>query len=125
MNWQEIFDTCSAHLIAQNEKSMNKHNGMCKYRIENKDGKMLKCAVGVFITDEQYNPVMESGVTTLIEKINYNIPPFDKLDSTIFNDDNEEILRAIQRVHDNNEVEGWKPELIRVAQRYKLEVKFE
>ena len=62
---QEIFNQAANHLLTQNEKSKGLiiHNAIpelgiaessnisCKYR--NKEG--LKCAIGVFISDEEYN----------------------------------------------------------------------
>ena len=124
MNWQEIFDICSDHLLTQNEKS-EEYTGRCKYRVFREDRPPLKCAVGILIPDDAYDTRIEGTVTTLIDNIEYGCRGFEKLDKEIFNSDNEEILRKLQKVHDNFDTIEWKQYLVDIANRYKLEVKFD
>jgi hypothetical protein len=58
MTPQEIYDTVAKHLFAQGKRSGSKRADggfQCKYR--GPDG--TKCAVGVLMPDEFYDPVME------------------------------------------------------------------
>lgn len=56
---QEIFDQSAWHLLAQGQKSLAslpRRPGLaCAYRGNNG----MKCAVGVFIADDEYSPAME------------------------------------------------------------------
>jgi hypothetical protein len=54
MNEQEVFDAASNHLIQQKVPSMDS-DGECVYR--GKGG--LKCAAGIFIPNEKYDPSFE------------------------------------------------------------------
>lgn len=51
---QRAFETAVTHLIEQNEQSH--HNGICVYRGPNG----TKCAVGALISDDEYDPLMET-----------------------------------------------------------------
>jgi hypothetical protein len=54
MTTQEIFDTVATHLFTQGERALSA-DGACMYRAP--DGR--KCAAGVLIDDNEYNPAME------------------------------------------------------------------
>ena len=87
---QEIFNKCSEHLLKQNRKSIAESVG-CLYRDDNG----LTCAIGCFITEEEYNPDME-------------VMP---------------LLMALQAVHDNHDVEDWEISLKEVAEEFSLKIK--
>jgi hypothetical protein len=63
---QEIFDKVARHLIAQGERSRDESNGSCKYRMQKPDGRLLKCAVGILISDEDYDWTIEGVVVSLL-----------------------------------------------------------
>ena len=51
---QEVFDQAARHLLTQGQQSLSAY-GICVYR--NNGG--LKCVVGCFISDDEYNPAFE------------------------------------------------------------------
>lgn len=54
MDKQQIFDTVATHLLKQGKPALSAE-GYCRYRTD--DG--LKCAVGVLIPDDKYDPKIE------------------------------------------------------------------
>jgi len=64
MKPQEIFDAASAHLMGMDGPSLDEHNDACVYRGYDDDCEFngQKCAVGLFIDDEHYNPDLEGQV---------------------------------------------------------------
>lgn len=85
-----LFNHIVSEIIKQGQPSV--HNQTCAYRLQ-MDGKVLRCAVGVCITDEEYDPDMESkGVTNLLKSF-----PGTLKHLRPFND----MLRWLQRQHDN------------------------
>lgn len=102
MTPQEIFDTVSAHLLKQGCKSL--FQGVsCQYR--NTEG--LKCAVGILIPDERYDPLMEGSLDTLLS-----------WPALSFLCEHKELLRRLQRIHDDSDPKNWKHELISLAENY-------
>ena len=55
---QEVFDQVVTHLRTQRCKSISK-GGTCQYRSEAPHSRVLKCAAGCLIADEEYIPSME------------------------------------------------------------------
>lgn len=53
---QELFNIVSLHLLNQGQKSA--HETLCMYRGPNG----MKCAAGVLIPDNEYNPSMETNL---------------------------------------------------------------
>ena len=53
MTNQEAFEKVAHHLLSLKEPSVDK--GQCKYRARNGN----KCAIGILIPDEQYDPAFE------------------------------------------------------------------
>lgn len=51
---QQIFDHVANHLLTQNRKAIEAPINACRYRVEEADGTVLKCAAGCLITDEEY-----------------------------------------------------------------------
>lgn len=65
---QQVFDTTITHLITQGVPANDALNG-CRYRGPNH----TSCAVGCHITDEEYQPSMESN--GVMELIQHNLLP--------------------------------------------------
>lgn len=106
---QEIFDQAAKHLLTQNEKSQDIINGIltCVYRQSNE----LKCAVGVFIADDEYSLEMER---VAIES--------SRFDRFFINANNQRFfLDNLQEIHDNRLVKEWKGALINLAQGNSLD----
>lgn len=58
MNNQQFFDTTAEHLFAQGKRSYAPSIGWCMYR----GPYGTKCAVGVHIPDDKYDPKFEYGI---------------------------------------------------------------
>jgi len=65
MEAQEIFDTVINHLWGQGQQALDEE-GECVYRHETDDGTILKCAIGCFITDDDYSKAMEGREVNLL-----------------------------------------------------------
>ena len=63
MKPQEIFDAASVHLMGMDGPSLDQHGDACVYRGKDEDCEFIfngqKCAVGLFIADEQYDVDLE------------------------------------------------------------------
>lgn len=110
---QEVFDQIANHLLTQMEQS--KGDGGCWYRSTNSSGKILKCAAGCLIADEEYTERMDndSDETTwhyLVEE-------------GVFPDYHKDLISSLQEVHDDHYPGEWWGELHLVAERFKLEFK--
>jgi len=112
---QEIFDFVANHLLTQNEKCTTIF-GHCKYRVE-KDNKVLKCAAGCLIPDEDYN-------------VNFEGANWEKYPSHISNlpfvkdSENDKLIRTLQIIHDSYGVFQWEDSLIELARKENLQVNF-
>jgi hypothetical protein len=105
---QEVFDKCSKHLLSQNKRSSDEDDDVCLYR---GDGN-LTCAVGCFISDEEYFLSMEQeGITAEI---------FHKYFTKDVND-TRSFLNKLQYLHDFYKEKDWKEKLKELAEEYKLE----
>ena len=100
-------------MLKQGERSVsNRVNGNCKYRTV-KDGKNLMCGVGVFISDNEYNPNMEGETASdMLRKFAPNVY------STI-NAKKLYILDGIQHTHDAKQPEQWADEFKQLRARIK------
>lgn len=56
----DILDAVIDRLGQQGCLSLSPMSGMCMYRAPQKDGRVLKCAVGVLIPDDVYDQEMEN-----------------------------------------------------------------
>ncbi len=115
MTEQEIFDTVARHLLTQNAKSLlfpdpglEQDGTMCAYRAPTG----LRCAVGCLIPDELYDATME---TCTVHALITNFAAVGERFS-----EHEDLLAALQSVHDNTEVEFWKMDLASVAEDFHL-----
>lgn len=109
MTNQEIFDKTVAHLRAQGEKAVLP-NGQCCYRTE-KDGKVLKCALGCHIPDDKYQFKFEGVALTVGSENDNGSLLFRSFRNFMydlgFTRENLELLRELQTVHDGVPVERW------------------
>lgn len=89
---QTLFDATVKHFATQRERSVNdSRSEACGYRID-KAGRVLKCAVGIHITDEEYSRSMEGrSVNGLIK---FNLLPTRLLPFQV-------LLAKLQMCHDN------------------------
>lgn len=114
MSLQEIFDKCAKHLLTQNKKSMTSPSvgvPYCAYRGDNG----LKCAAGIFITEEEYKPELE-GFNSNDNNVSI------ALRRSGFPETNRSwiLLMKLQSVHDAHEPCDWKNELRQVANYFSL-----
>lgn len=91
MNKQEIFDTVVRALRKQGQPSAVP--GHCLYRSV-KEGKVLKCAAGHLIPDEEYDPSWEG-------KGSHFVPYLQQA----FRDDVRWLIRDLQSAHDQEMVD--------------------
>ena len=108
---QEIFDIVVLHLYRQGHPAYDQKEG-CLYRAPNGD----KCAVGVLIPDQVYDPGMEG---KSVDNQNFS---FSKVLPKYIHQ-NIDLLLALQGVHD--EWDDWKfsdiqPQLETIADEYNL-----
>lgn len=99
MTPQEIFDTVVRHLFKQGKRSdrtLSNGNSVCCYRTE----AGLKCAVGVLIPDDVYDPVMDdvftgegTGIAAMLRKHRDKLPSWFS--------DNLSLLKQLQIIHDD------------------------
>lgn len=116
---QEVYDFIAHHLITQGEKAsgekvcitgiLSPPNG-CFYRME-KEGKILKCAAGSLIPDEDYKPVFESGHS-------WKAIVYIYFKETITS--HQQLISNLQYIHDTYEVVDWLSELKNIATEYNL-----
>jgi hypothetical protein len=108
---QEIFNIVSAHLLTQIKRSIKRLNSSyfsaCAYR----GNEGLKCAAGVLIPDDQYEPEMECKFWDELVKANYVENKF------------VEEIAELQCIHDSNSeetIDYLKTELIKFAKLHNL-----
>jgi hypothetical protein len=108
---QEVFNIVSAHLLTQIKRSIKRLNSSyfsaCAYR----GNEGLKCAAGVLIPDEQYEPEMECKFWDELVKANYVENKF------------VEEIAELQFIHDSNSeetIDYLKTELIKFAKLHNL-----
>lgn len=118
MEAQEIFDTVAKHLFKQGCRAEGPSG--CAYR--GKNG--LKCAVGIFIPDEVYDPRMDeaedyggTGIESLLNRFREVLPPWFV--------EHRRLLMNLQDVHDGYsawiETELMKKQLKETAERFELD----
>lgn len=99
---QEVFDFVYVHLLSQHKKS---EDGHCKYRHNS-----LKCAAGIFISDETYFISMEG--RSWEDLTNTNSVP----------NNHSFLITALQRIHDLTDPSNWKSELAILSKEFSLTV---
>lgn len=111
MDNQEAFNRVVTHLRRQGRKSGDPSTGFCKYR----SAEGLRCAAGVLLTDEFYEPRLEGfDVVHLSDVFGRALPHVDI-----------RLIRALQIVHDGAPVHVWERGFNDVAQRWGLTMPIE
>lgn len=125
MELQEIFDKAATHLLTQKERSENGDGGGCQYL--SVDG--LKCAVGAFISKENYHPSIEGlcfddtkvliilekeGVITDKDILEFEEVPDDLHSNKVY------LLGQLQFIHDKMSEYRWRDDLIDLARKFNL-----
>jgi len=100
---QEVFDQVKNHLLSQKKKAVSEY-GSCYYRVL-KDGKILKCAGGCLIADDEYNPHMEGRLWGTLPDIT---------------DYHAEFISELQQIHDKNDPDKWEGLLKIAATKHEL-----
>lgn len=106
---QEVFNQVALHLLTQGERSLSAdRDDMCTYR--GTGG--LMCAGGCLIADSEYNPRMDTfgGDTGWESLIMYGVFP----------NHHEDLITALQALHDNADPYLWSIRLTELAIRRKL-----
>ncbi len=104
MTKQETFDIVARHLLTQNAKAGyadpdEPSRFRCAYRGEGG----LKCAIGVLIPDEKYDPDFDAGCWSACS---------DRVGSVLFSLGHDpEFCASLQNIHDNRAPEEWAQEL--------------
>jgi hypothetical protein len=112
MTPQEIFDKSVEHLLGQNEAALT--NGVCRYRASSG----LACAVGCFMTDDEYAVITEGGdAERACEQIKEATERYPAWGNTSWK---RQLLAALQDVHDDNDPREWPEALRRTAKMYGL-----
>lgn len=93
MNQQETFEAVVRHLFAQGKPAYQDDGNTCAYRGSDD----TKCAIGALIPDSMYLKEMDKNVFLVDELFLY----YPKLRERL-GEDNKELLRALQWVHDDN-----------------------
>ena len=99
---QQIFEQVATHLLKQNAKSMN--GLFCAYRGD--DG--LSCAAGCLVADDEYNEEFEEIEWQSLVK-EFDLPKR-----------NDDLIQALQHIHDKVDVENWKEALKELAKSRRL-----
>ena len=105
-----MFDQAARHLLTQGSKAEDSY--ICKYRRELNDGTILKCAVGCFIADYEYKPIIEGEL--------YGYKYFNEFLGFEGKAPHFSLLRRLQRLHDNYPVSMWKEDLEKIAEDFNL-----
>jgi hypothetical protein len=116
---QEVFDQVVNHLRAQGRRAVANNdidnNQYCKYRL-NEDNVILKCAAGCLIRDEEYSDWMDNNITFDAVLANNKCPVsfINRLG------DHENLIMALQQIHDRGLTESWEDRLKIYARQFKL-----
>lgn len=126
-----IFNTVANHLVRQNRQSLRKTDELNKCAYRSDDGTNCKCAMGVLIPDDKYDPIFEG--YSLHSRINRlagygdltNVCEPVLVLATIFKDlnysnDNMRLVLELQFIHDNVPVKEWNSHLEEFAKSYNI-----
>lgn len=106
MDNQELFNRVAKHLLTQGKKSINPATNRCMYRAP--DG--CSCAIGCLIPDEAYSGAIEdkSSSHEFVRK------------AAGLTEENSDLARKLQGVHDSYLVSFWDSQLGIVAESFGL-----
>lgn len=115
---QQIFDRVATHLLTQGRRSLRFRPGSslpegCAYR--GTEG--LRCAIGCLISDESYDPRMEGRSVHYLVEDNAGRATFPDLEPLW---PHYELLRRLQKVHDESEPPFWLGQLRAIASEFGL-----
>lgn len=99
MTLQEMFDTIYNGLWEQNEPS--KYNDICLYRSHNSDNKILKCAAGQIIPDNEYRNTWEHCLIDITDLNDLNSITqyfWNKFEHSV---EHMKLLDTLQQLHDS------------------------
>lgn len=109
---QAVFNKVTAHLLTQNEKSMN--GEACAYRSPNG----LKCAIGALIPDSMYDRDVEGLNVHGLQSSLFLQKALDLPEAP--SDDDVNFLQALQDAHDWEHPSIWRDSLKSIAVSYGL-----
>ena len=92
MTPQDFFNETIAHLVNQGQQALD-YDDVCSYRAEAADGQTLKCAVGYWIPDADYDPAYEG--------MSISWPQTQTMLPAAVRALNPHLLRRCQSVHDS------------------------
>jgi len=118
MTAQQVFDQATAHLRTQGQKATT--CGLCKYRLS-MNGQLLKCAAGVLIRDDEYQPWMDGDgedAETYFQNILADARCPQSMKDRLR--PHYAMIRELQFIHDNRPVDSWEEELKELALAHNL-----
>lgn len=116
MTEQEVLNISGPFIYKQGKPSSGER-GECLYRNE----KGLACAIGACITDEEYDPRFDRGISAVKDAIEQHVLFKEK-----FGECRIEFLQELQRLHDNRDNQGshfrekWFDGVNNIAKKYNL-----
>ena len=114
LNYQEIFNQVSAHLLTQNAKALTREGQECLYR--DSEGRM--CAIGCLIPPHLYTRDLE-GMSVMSAEILTALG----LNSDSVRSADVEFLHELQTIHDYaTTILTWPAQLAELAPRYGLSI---
>ena len=114
---QQVFDQVVSHLRTQRCRSFDANS--CRYRFECSDGRVLKCAAGVLIRDDEYREWMDKGISTYFPNIMDDARCPESMKERLGPHLN--LITMLQRVHDQYYNPGqWEKQLEKVSAQYGL-----
>ncbi len=99
---QEVFDQAVNHLRRQGTKSVDRYWDECRYRTEEKDGTILMCAAGCFISEGEYDAEQMEGRSWTTQ-------------NTWVPSEHTKLIKALQNIHDTKDIEDWEQEFTTLA----------
>jgi len=97
----DVFQYVKAHLLNQNERSLDPWSLQCQYRSQKEDGKVLMCAVGCLIDEDLYSEKIEN-----LSASNQDV--MRAISGSIINwKVNDDMLNELQHIHDEYEHDEW------------------
>jgi hypothetical protein len=107
---QKVFNFIGKHLLTQMEQSGDEYT--CFYRFEKNDGKILTCAAGCLIPNNNYEKKMEGKHWSAVVR-DWGLSKA-----------HEDLIWKLQSIHDNKEPTDWRKELRNVAEENKLSFRY-
>ena len=108
---QEVYDFIANHLLTQGCKAERSDKALsCVYRLE-QEGRVLRCAAGCLIPDEDYKAEFEKGGSW--KSIVHGYFPEEGMYHI-------DLIAALQSLHDSSSMYDWPGALTRVAIDFNL-----